>query len=1440
MDDHRHPSRTVLVILSLLVVAVPLGPLTAQATSSTTTTFASGGAQETVTFAGGTHNSVGLELTRNTTITSASMFIRPDPNGASPGHVTLDVDQDGQPEWAFNQQGYGGFGHQTVFSTGNTSASLPHPAFSSLAGVPSPEFLLPYGASISDASIDVSFVPSLESGFHAIGDVMDVAVGDVNNDSREDAVLLGPGQGANVTADNRSFSILMWNATAGVHTTSWVETCNNVSTVTLVDINMNGYDDVAAYDASADRLCLHMYNATLGAHGTSTNVSLPSAVVAHAWGDMNGNGRDNLITVRNGGVFAIERFNSKTNSFLSVSSTTIYESGSVSTPVTLTGLYVDRFDLANGNVSAIAIDNTNEGIEVKWINNNLAVITNNRISGVTAGGVVGDVDADGDLDLIVPRSAGHRSIENRVNGWNGDNHNDQLTLTNGTIFDHDGDGNASIFLPKFVSDDGNPSTQEGNITFHGFRSQGGSNGYDNRVDTRTIATDVLEPWTAPRSLDLADLDGDGVKEHLIVAGEGSATGVFVSAWHRLSMDVDHNGQDDFEAQGYSGNGSLGLAALTLEDPLSNLTGLLNGLAFSWSSTPDGYGVTMSPVNVSVKAEANGSFQFANLDVTYVSDFLVDENPHFTGNLSNVLNQVMTLGTGVFTVPLTLNATQNGSLQLKTLTINAVPGAANLALPPTPTPSATSVQPQQVIIEWQNTSQFGDDLLEFAVYRTSTPSLGSSEVPYATSPTNMTIDVNVQPGQTWYYWVRSTHEYGVTSNLSLPVEVTVPYPLPESYVPDVAATDRPNDDGGALDVTWGQGHATLDEHRIFVSTTNFTNLSGMSPAGVENATTRATTLSVDSNSTALSDGTGYYVAVVGVDVYGNYSNVVEAVGPVYTRNDTVLPSTLNVTFAGFTNEPSVSTLLLKSDGRLDVTVDLTQNGTPLAFKEIVLYVRNSDDNVSQAAFTDANGSATFNINRLSSAFPALTVEGPMTLEVLYPGSDGDVLERPTSTASASIAAFGTVEVSFTHDEVIALNDDLSFSAEIEVHTADVQREAMLANMVGTYRIVDAQGGAVMNGTVEVRGTTMTVAGFAPYDGVLEVMLNTSVPTFYTPSMGFSVPFEASPVVDTNETNGSETNGTGETNTTTEGPTFPDTTLPATVDCGTTTYEWESSASDATITCTVTNPNPFEASVDFAWRNAPATSPSMELVWNEATGPSVTVGANNSVDLTFSLSRNAPIEGMFPGLQGEAYIITLTCLDSNDGACATMTQPSATTEGELRWTLGEAPEDTTGPQTNTQDDEASSAMTPVVVGVGVLAAIGALVGGVLVMRRRMDDFDDDEDDDDDFMDGFPPSGDEGSESLDLSSSRSLDDLKNEGRDLHEDAPEGADASDLLSNPADAFVFGATDDVEDIHHEGEDGGEDDGITVDENGTEWWEDEDGTWWYREDGWEEWAVWEE
>ena len=45
------------------------------------------------------------------------------------------------------------------------------------------------------------------------------------------------------------------------------------------------------------------------------------------------------------------------------------------------------------------------------------------------------------------------------------------------------------------------------------------------------------------------------------------------------------------------------------------------------------------------------------------------------------------------------------------------------------------------------------------------------------------------------------------------------------------------------------------------------------------------------------------------------------------------------------------------------------------------------------------------------------------------------------------------------------------------------------------------------------------------------------------------------------------------------------------------------------------------------------------------------------------------------------------------------------------------------------------------------------------------------------------------------------------------------------------------EEVHEEAS---EDDGINVDEFGTEWYEDEVGTWWYREAGQEDWSEYNE
>jgi hypothetical protein len=97
-----------------------------------------------------------------------------------------------------------------------------------------------------------------------------------------------------------------------------------------------------------------------------------------------------------------------------------------------------------------------------------------------------------------------------------------------------------------------------------------------------------------------------------------------------------------------------------------------------------------------------------------------------------------------------------------------------------------------------------------------------------------------------------------------------------------------------------------------------------------------------------------------------------------------------------------------------------------------------------------------------------------------------------------------------------------------------------------------------------------------------------------------------------------------------------------------------------------------------------------------------------------------------------------------------------------------------------------------------------------------------------------------------SRGLDELKSEGGELtRADLPE-----ERRSSLFDEFDgTGTIEEFEDTELESESEAEPeieestpegDGITVDEEGTEWWEDEEGVWWYREDGWEDWAVWED
>ena len=1445
--------------LGLLFVFLFLAPawsvMFAQAQGGNITTFSTGSAQETVTISSGQHSAIGFELNRNTTVTSASFFITPPTTGSSVGTLELHANNDGAPEWAFNDTGYGHFGHQNVFASGNATETLfIDPNVGAIANPDAPSFYLPTAATVSSSGYDVGFSPTLTGGYFPTGYIHAVDKGDINNDNNTDFALLS--RTANLSVGNATvpayttaaaFKVSTYDNTTGITFSPWERTCTNATRLMMADVNGDTYDDVVGYAPADDQLCIHFTNSTSGGFEPVVNVTHATSIIDLAFGDFTGNGLDEMVSIRTSGVVQVDAFSNRTNTFSTRDSATVQITGTTN-PATLTHMLFAYFDGPQNNPKLLAAQSNGDANEVFWSSSTSSIaIGTSTIDGVASGSVVGDFDGDQDLDIVAPRPTGHRSIENQGGlGWDGDNHNRLLTLTNATILDYDMDLEAHLLVPNQGSPDGNPATITGNVTAYGFTSSWNS---ANRVSGTASA--VFEPGTSPRAVHFGDMDGDGSSEHLILVGEGSQHGVFISAYHKVGYDMDQDGFADVEAEGYAGNGSNGLSMLMIQDTTGNLTTTLNVLSPGLPYTSDDYGIQMGWVNFSMHSLTKGDFTFSGLDIRYTADFLVNSNPSLSGNLSNALNQQMTAGTGTLTTPLQFNTSANGSFVIKSPTVAYVDGAPNIALPPTPVLQLSDIQPDRVVIDWQPITEFGDDLLDFVVYRSPAGQAVDLQNSYTTTLANNTIDVAVQPGQSWTYWVQSIHRFGVSSNLSAPLSVTVPYPTPKSYIPNLTAIDVPDDDGSTMAISWSSGDASIVEHLVYVLPNDFTDVAGLDTVLTANATTTSFLTEEDSTGASLVDGLGYYVAAIGVDVYGNASTNVTTIGPVYTRNDTALPTTLEVVYTDFSENTLDGLVLLARSQPLNGVAHLHQNGTGIADETLLLKVNGLDESYSIELTTNETGHAVLSLNTLSELGPIDAV-GPMSLNMTWEGDVGNATVQPLAPTGASAEAFGTVVVSLAAETPLAVDDAGAFSAVLDVVSEDSTQSMYLANMAVSWFATNATGAETDNGTAEVRGNELAIDGTGAYDGQLVVKLGTSPPTFYLSE--FSTSFAFDPAPDAGET---ETNTTDETNQTT-GPTFPDVTLPAIVNCGTATYEWDSNAEDVGLTCTVTNPNPFDVMVGFAWKVVPGTPPAIELVYNEADGNtgSLTVEANGTVDLTFSLVRNSPTEGMFPGLQGEGYVVYLTCLDFGDNACATMTEDTASTEGEITWTLGEMPAQVV--DDDPIEDEAEGAMTPVLVGIGLFIAIAVGVGGVLYLRSRGDlDFDDDDDEEEDYFEQAlaAPEPSTRSKSVDLGTSKSLDELKGSGKSLHSDAPEGLAASPTLGSSADAFEFGATaedatssedeeaaemaDDEEETWEE-EATEEDDGISVDENGTEWWEDEDGTWWYREEGWEDWAVWEE
>ena len=1415
----RHKRVAVFLFIALLVLNSWSSVLvSANGRAGSLNTFAGGFSNIDIALQGSAiDNTSVIEIPRNVTFDSASFLVQAEAGETSPGSVWLDVDQDGSYEWAFTGTGYGNLAHQNTFNDSSTYKQVPTtrspfgPTTVSANWHTSEPILLPHAAALSTADLNMAYSPQIGGGMLPIGQIGDMIIGDFNNDSTADVAILS--QSNNTTGVGTAISLVSWNATNGLTNTTWIATCENATYSNAADLNNDGLDDVATFSLTDDLACIHVTNASTGIPGPKLEIKLLGGARDAGFADFTTDGFADLISIHPSGEISIRKYSNKTNSFNNNLTATVYGDG-VTTAANLSQMFVGSVRMG-GNISAVVVDITGYGTEVIWVAA-APYVTTNTFDGLGLNIITGDIDNDGDMDFISERPQGGSAVT-KYGGisWETDTGYTTVNLVNATIGDHDGDGNNSIMLLSPGLSDGNHSTVEGQINFKDvyYHNSGNNRGW--RINNQASHPSAY-PWSIPLDIILGDMDGDGLDEQIIIAGEGNLTGLYISAWHTIEVDMNKDGISELNATGYAGDGVLGQPPLVIVDEFGEMYQILSPQMGAGGYATDGYGISMSQYTFNFTANSIGNFNLSQLDFGYDFDFRVDTNPHSSGNLTNILNQRQTGGVGIINVPLAFNSTLAGNFTIKSLTAEYQDGAPNLALPPTPILVLDQLTSESVIIEWQDHMDFGLDLINFEIFRVTSGNPIDLNTVFSSTQTNLTIDSSITFGETYDYAIRSLHTYGITSNLSAILSVTIPYPSPPSAITGVTAQDTANDGGGSLDITWLAGDDTITEYKIYINTMNVSNISSTVTLASYSGTTTPDILNATVSCCALDlqlvDGTAYWVSVIGYDSLGNTTDAIQSFGPVYTRNDTIRPADLTWNISTSAHQQQIH---LEATGPLDVNLNLMGDGQPIEGEQLWFKMEHPMFTQNFTGTTDVNGNwQAISVSKLSELSNVMFgMVGDVEFSAGYEGSNDNIFLQPINNSTITQTISAKLHSIVAADSTIQLDENNSFSTTITVNSPTIEQQFLLEGVQYSWEISTAEGDLTSSGTEEVMGGEIEISGFSVENTVLRVWSLNTFSWLDNDNDNFTISFLAwvDDTVVTNET-GNET----QNNTDTWQPT---TINSVTLTCPLQNYVWQLNATDTSLECTLSNPNPFEVSVEILLGDQVAI---------EFTSSNYTyiIAANESTPMTFSITRNGPSTGLFAGNMGVPWTITST---------ATEWSLEITNSGEFNWNLESEIIDDPAVGTNNTTPTATKSNTTLFIGIGAFAVIATIIAAIVVLRPKNKDFD--FEDEDWVEEETTPATRPQSNFVVAETSKTLDELKAEGAIIEEDAPAGP--SSQLFDEVDGGSEYQSEVVETEQIEPTEQSED-GITVDENGTEWYEDEVGVWWYREQGWQDWAEWQD
>ena len=1432
MHEAKTRRKSLFLVSILLASVLFISPSTGSPTQ--VSSFANNASSLTIQ-SDGNNTSLDLEidLERNVTYQDASFLVDSTYASPTPGSVFINNSQ-GNTVWSYSGQGYGDLSHQNSFQTGNTYDLV---QLNNSTGMPSP-FLLPKNASLQTSQMNVTYTPNIEAQYVQVGSIQQMEMGDSNNDLMADAFVFSTQNYS--TGVGTGFAVVESNATSMTYSlTNWTATCPTSQKIRIADMNNDSFDDVVTFEQFNETMCIHYYNSTSSTYDTYFTVNITETPIDVQLRDLNGDNFADFISIHgyfDDGLVAVNSFNATTKGSKLADTEQIRKWNWFDGRAEMRSLYVGEFFAPYRNQTIILVsDDENDATELtydaetKTLNANVYKFRN-----LSEFSVPGDVDGDGDIDFITPKTMGSNILVNNGQTWTQVQTYDQINTDNATIADHDNDGLPSFFLPNPGSADNNPATLEGDI---GFRSIGVSG-----VGTPTL--NPLTPWSQPRDIYFDDVDGDGLMEQFILAGE-TTQGIFIGAWHNLSLDVDVDSNIDLTIEGYSSSTISDIGVLTLSDTNDIIRDALSPRILAYPGLSDGYGIEMVDNMMSISSNSNGTANLTDLDIAYDIEFYVATSPGTIGSLSNSLNQQMLPGTGSFTVILPVETSKAGVFDVTSFSGNYTLGAPDLALPPTPIVSVESLTENHVTIEWQPLSTYGSDLQSFQIFKMSSSTSYDWTAPHdIVIGSNNYTDTQVEIGSTYGYVVRSTHTFGVISNLSQSLSVIIPYPTAPESVTNVQLLDLDaSTETNPLRVSWTPSvDSFVEEYLVYVSNTSlddstesigeFTSEKNfklgdrtyLPVATLANSTT-SYDISVMSDYTDSSgsvtggfieDGSQYWVAIAGVDVYDNASFPLPFAGPTVSYNNTYLQSNLDITVTtGNPDQYLVSNQPLEIE--ISASVEDGSGFSPLANAQITLAITVGNEVTNLTGATDSNGEWTpIDASTLGDA-------SIPTAFLTFSSTYGEILSlsavmanieptdaQPILGNSAQLNMSSGIDAILSGPTSIDKDSNDAIDLNITLTANDVNDIAQQNSLEGTtihWTAFNESDIAINSGTETISLGKIRVV--SEFENATYIQFNVSTDDRnWFGTLTHTTQLNA--YVDDSTDNETNTN-------TTEPEWVPSVLLPATVTCESSTILTNKKMNSDPIECQVNNPNPFLISVELTATDIPA-------LFNKPS--TVTIAANGSATISFEPTYDQ----IWNAQKDESVVKTLGFSIYTTSPDYNSLQPLMTSD-TVEWTASlDVPVDST----NTDGDDKESSNTILYGGIGGILLVLVILGYVMLNRRAGAGFDDDEfyGEDDEFpMEKKEPAP-------EIPEGKPLDEF--------EDKTINAEP-EIIERPGDSLISelsgGDLNETIEEHEEPEPEEsiedsveEDDGISVDEYGTEWWEDENGTWWYREEGAEDWS----